>query len=101
MNIFAQQPRKHLLNFQNTIVQNQRSSLQDLTPAECEQLTGQTGRAVRRLRDLINSGCDPPLELRATGSAARHIRNHGQQIIEIVCHTAGESAHRFQLLGIA
>jgi hypothetical protein len=75
--------------------------LDDLLPAEGEQLARDGRRAERRALDFVNPVTDARIEGRQLQQQLAASADRGQQVVEVVRHAAGEAADRLHLLAAA
>ena len=99
LDVLADQSREHRRQAGDDVVQLEHARLQDLPPAESEELTGEDGRALGGGRDLVELGLGRAVAAfeQRLGVAA----DHGQEVVEVVGDAAGEPPDRLELLRLA
>ena len=100
LDILRDHPADHFYRFGNYLVQVQDAELNDLLPAESQQLLGQGGGPFGGLYYLVHI-----VAFRVAGGKRRtekvgETHDRGKDIIEIVCDAAGHMAYSFHLLGM-
>ena len=100
LNVFPDDAPQHLVDAQNDLVEIHHAGYRHLAAAECQQLVGQRRGSFRRVQDLVRI-----LHCRAilAHAIAQHFvvaQDHGEQIVEIVRHPAGQTAHRLHFLRV-
>ena len=100
LDVFPDEALEHLLQVGNDQIQIQDLRLEDLFAAERDQLLRQSGGALARLSDLLES---PGHETGIRQTLLRQpdvSRDHRHQVVEIVGNPARKSSHRLDFLGL-
>src|SRR6185369_5011922 len=92
LDVLADDPAQHGAELGNDLVEVEQAGLQDLLPAEGQELPGQGRGAMRRAVDLQQ--IEPPgiPDLQVTQQQLAVADNGGQKVVEIVRDPAGELA---------
>ena len=101
LDVLADQALEDGLETLHELVQVEDARLQHLLAAQGQELPGERGCAIRRVRDQVDIA-----PLRILGGELHEqeggpARDDGQEIVEVVGHAAGQSAHRLHLLRLA
>ena len=98
--VLAEQPLEHRQHGADLLVHVQALRGQELLAAEGQELPRDVGRAVRGALDDLDLA-----PARVVGAQLAHehdapARNHGDEVVEVVSDTAGQTADRLHLLGL-
>src|ERR1700756_1086286 len=94
-NVFAHQPAQQLLESAYDPVQIQILRLQDLLPAEGQQLPNECGSPLARVIYALDVIAQRGLAFRSLTSEFCVALDDRQKIIEIVCNSSGQSSNCF------
>ncbi len=97
LDVLADEALEDGLETLHELVQVESARLQHLLAAQGQELPGERGCAIRRLRDQLDIA-----PLRIAGGEVHEqeggpARDDGQEIVEVVGHAARQSAHRLHL----
>ena len=96
--MLADEPRDHLLNAADDVVRLEQLRRGHLLPPERQQLAREGRRPARGTEQLVQVGSP----LRSRGELARQelpiVRDHREQVVEVVRDTAGQLPDCFELL---
>ncbi len=98
--MLTDQTREHLAHLDDDGVQLNHARLQNLHPAERQQLARHGNGAARRFLNLLHT---TPMKIVRAFTVDQEIAvapDYREQIVEIVRHAARESAHGFHLVGL-
>ena len=101
LDVLADEALEDGLETLHELVQVEDAGLQQLLAAQGQELPGERGCAIRRVRDQVDIA-----PLRILGGELHEQEggpagDDGQEIVEVVGHAAGQSAHRLHLLRLA
>ena len=96
--IFMDQPLKQLVHVRDQRIHVEYRGLQRLPPAERQHLARERSGAVRSLANLLAAAEKRVFHRKPLDDEFRVTLDYGQQVIEIVCDTAGQASESFHLL---
>ena len=92
---------QQLLHFANEMIQIQHFGLENLAPAEDEQLARESGSAVRSFVNLLAAFVGSIGDAQAIKEQFAVALDDGEEIVEVVSHASGKAAQCFHFLGLA
>ena len=98
--VFADQSFQHPPHAGDDSVQIEHRRLDDLLAAERQQLTREPRRRHTRVLDFHDVRLALVVRLEIGEQQLAESENHGEQIVEIVRHAAGQPSHRLHLLSL-
>ena len=98
--LLADQAPQHPLDVGDHVVQVERVGVDDLMPAEGEELARQRGGAIGRLGDLGGGRAQLGVGRQLVEHQLAVAADHRQQVVEVVGHAAGQPADRLELLAL-
>ncbi len=98
--VFTQKPPEHFRHVADDLVQIQSFGLDELAPAEGQQLAGEAGRPLGRLDDLLSGTRGGLVQLSHAQQRSMPV-DDGEDVVEIMRHAAGELADSLHLLRLA
>ena len=96
--VLADDARQHLEQAGHRLVHVHDARLEDLVPAEGQQLRRQRHRALARLADLRELGEHRMPRGQLHGGEVAVAEDRGQQVVEVVRDPSRQAAHRLELL---
>jgi len=99
--VLAEYTQEHAFHLADDAVQVEERRLEDLLPAEGEQLSRQRGCPLRGAPDLLDVAPPPILVLQIAEQQLAAARHDGEQVVEVVGDAAGEPSDRLHLLRLA
>ena len=97
-NIFADQAAKHDDGIVDDGVHLQRTGLNHLLAAECQQLAGESDGMGSGLADLVRVRMQRVVGGQRFEDEVAIPVDDGEQVVEVVCHASGEPADAFEFL---
>ena len=94
----SRQTAQHGLQLGDQRVQRQDLRLEELAPAEGQQLPGQVGGPLAGIPDLLDIGPDRVCRPQRLEDEIAVTQDPGEQVVEVMRDAAGEPADRFHLL---
>ncbi len=100
VDVAADQPPEQRLDRADDLVQVQYSRLQNLLAAECQQLTRQRCRSLRRSTDLLHVAPGQVVGRQLLEQQVRVSEDRRQYVVEIVRDAARQPSHGLHLVGL-
>ena len=98
LDVLAQCAIEHPLRLQSDAIDVDRLQTQMVVAAEDEQLAREVGGALGGADDLGHVGSSGVIRADLLADELRVVEDHGQQVVEVVRHAAGELAERLHAL---
>ena len=98
--VLADQAANHLVHAGDDLVEVENARLQDLLPAEGQELPGQLRGAFPRLLDLFDVRAHRIGRWHPADEDARVAQDHRQEVVEVVRDPAGQPTDGLHLLGV-
>src|SRR6266851_416934 len=95
LNVLFDQAAQHLVQIANGLVDIQHHGLNHLLTAEHQELASERSRAAARLFDLLEAAAVGVQEIRTLEEQFAVTVDHGEQVVEVVSHTASEKTNGF------
>ena len=96
--VFPDQPPEHRAHTREDGVQVEQCRIDNLLPAEGEQLAGERRRAQARLLNFFNICLSRVVWIEVLQEELAEPEHDGQQIVEVMRHAAGQPSDGFHLL---
>jgi hypothetical protein len=92
---------EHRLELGDHTVERQHAGLEYLAPAERQQLSRESRRALAGVPDLLDVSPQRVIGAKLLEQQLAVAQDPGEQVVEVVRDAAGKLADRFHLLGVA
>jgi hypothetical protein len=99
--VLPDQSPQHVLHLRHDAVEVQHLRLEDLLPAEGEQLAGEGGGALRRPHDLLDLRADRGVPEGLLQDRLAAADDDPEDVVEVVGDSARQPPHCLRLLGLA
>ncbi len=101
IDVLPDEPGQHLAEAAHDVVEALHGGLENLLPAEGQELAGEPGRPLRRFLHFLEPGPEPVLGRHLAEGQLRLRRDHREEIVEVMGHAASKATDGVHLLGLS
>ena len=101
LHVLSDEPLEHLLHAREKLVQVEHPGLDNLLPAEHQELSGETSRSQRCLSNFVYVRSQRVGGLEIVENQLSVAEDDGEHVVEVVRDPAGETPDRFHLLRLS